>query len=736
MKFRDRISAAYRAFKGAGGELYDRITGHDSDTYGPAEYGNYLLTSNAVYTCATLRADAISSVPIHAYELDENGKQARINEGEAVRLLKKVNPYWTMNRLVNMTELCLSIWGRAFWFVERDGANNKGKPKEIWWAKPTQVKIFPDPANYIKGFAYYPISGGEPIWFDPWEVVWFRYPNPLDEFSGLAPLAAARLAADLAEGASKSNLNLYKQGYQIGGWVVPPKGTTLTKEQATELEAKIDKRFKGVDKAHRWGVFRFEADMRAAAVTPKDAEYLGSLEWSLEETARAYKIPLDMVGGQRTYENVKASDRAFWMRAMLPEASFLESELNEQYLPMFGSGAPDLVAFDRKAIPALQDDETETWEREQGQIQVGAITINEWRDGQGLEPVEWGSEWWAPMTVAPVGTASITSGEGDGRQVYLLPSNGNTPGIADRFVLGAGSNGSKRAVEYGSQEHERIYKRFERRSRRWEREVGEVVAKLFERLQDSILDRMRSRESIPEDWDPYNRPEWIKKFRIGIRPILSEIVEDAGETEMDQLDEIVNERGARQDESGTITLDFKMDLPEVRRFLERQAQRFAVEVEETTWEALKASLQSGFDEGDQMIKLMSRVEDVMAHRIRSSSETIARSETLTALNGGAFEAYKQSGVVEKKAWLAGLDDRTRANHIEAHRTYQTSPIPLDEDFKVGAGSGPHPGEIGVAEEDINCRCSIQPIVNLEFRSVTLQNQAAGILHKLQRINGG
>lgn len=83
-----------------------------------------------------------------------------------------------------------------------------------------------------------------------------------------------------------------------GGLVVPQENVEFTPEQARELEGDLDRRFKGKDKAHRWGVLRFQAKIEGNAVTPKDAEFLGALEWSLEEVARAYHIPLDIVGGQ------------------------------------------------------------------------------------------------------------------------------------------------------------------------------------------------------------------------------------------------------------------------------------------------------------------------------------------------------------------------------------------------------------------------------------------------------
>jgi HK97 family phage portal protein len=146
-----------------------------------------------------------------------------------------------------------------------------------------------------------------PIAYEPAEVVAFRYPNPANQWRGLSPLAAARLSADSASAALQSNRNIFANGIQLGGIVSPKNGVLLSPEQAKELETDLSRRFNGVDKAHRWGVMRAEVDVKQVGVTPKDAEFLGLLRWSLEDVCRAYSVPLDMVGGQRTYENLDAA---------------------------------------------------------------------------------------------------------------------------------------------------------------------------------------------------------------------------------------------------------------------------------------------------------------------------------------------------------------------------------------------------------------------------------------------
>jgi HK97 family phage portal protein len=581
--------------------------------------------------------------------------------------------------------------------------------------KPDRVKVYPHPTQYVRGFGYQPVSGGPEIWFDPDEIIWMRFPNPLDEFSGLSPLAAARLAADLASGAAKSNLYLFKQGYQAGGIVMPPKGSTLTPEQAVELEASLDKRFKGVDKAHRWGVMRFETELKSLSVTPKDAEFLGTLTWSLEEVARAYKVPLDMIGGQRTYENVQAAERAFWYRTMEPESRFITSELVEQLLPMFGrssigtqSAGIDLIEFDLSRVPILQDAESEKWTRAREQIEVGAITVNEWRKDVGMEPVKWGDVWWAPGTVMPVEDAE-------------LPEAPETVMPEDKDLNAKESKESKdakeersysaRIIELNGEEHQRLWRKFERFSKKWERKVGAETAAMFRRQEESVVARLKEEKALtpspsPEGRggralsdvadDPFNKAEWVKKFRVMMRLLLAELVEEVGTEALEALG---------------LTIGFVVKQPLVQRFIERQAQRFAVEVNATTWDALKESLSAGLEAGEEMPKLVDRVGEVMGDRIRSSEEVIARTEVNRAANGGTLEAWKQSGVVEKKSWLSALlPDRTRDSHVEAHVRYQATPIPIDEDFEVGSGRGPCPGMMGVAEEDINCLCTMTAVV--------------------------
>lgn len=396
-------------------EWGDEAWGHDKTEYAPEIYGSYITSSNAVYTCATLRASLLASLPIKIYRRNRAKERVEVERGPLVDLLGKVNPWWTRWRLMYMSELTLCLWGEATWALER-GKSGRGAPREIWWARPDRMSILPDPVKYIKGFLYEPLNGSADIAFEPQEVIWIPYPNPLDEYAGLSPLAAARGSADYATEAVRANTNLFRAGLQIGGMIMPPKEShrELTAEQARELDAYFARRFQGQDKAHRWATLRHNYEVWEGGTTPKEADFLGGLNWSLEDVARAYKVPLDLVGGQRTYQNVEAALKALWAHCILPEAEFFATELTEKLLPMFPAQAGDEVAFDVSKVAALQEAEGDKWGRAMQQLEKGALTVNEWRDEVGKEAKPWGDVWWAPTTVTPVGGELAATAEGEG----------------------------------------------------------------------------------------------------------------------------------------------------------------------------------------------------------------------------------------------------------------------------------------------------------------------------------
>lgn len=435
----DRIEAqlpggrAWPVGQAALGTTVNPRLGHDDDRFSPESYGDYLATSNDIFSVVNLRAKKMGALQPLLFDQDGPDRQL-ITDGAVWERFHQPNPFWTFERLSRMDELCLSLWGESFWAMQlgRDGV-----PIEFWWMKPTRVRPVPDRNGYLAGFLYHPVDGGDPVPFTTDEVFWQRYPNPIDEFSPLAPLVAARLAADTSRAMMASNKNLFDQGMQPGG-VITPKDSgsgppvTFSPDQAEDLQRKFEERLKGVKNAHRWAVLRFDAQVKELSVSPKDAEFIAGLNMSLRQVCRAYGVPspLMMDLEHATLANVKEFDRMLWDHALVPDADFRAADIRLQVLPRF-PGVPTHMEWDFSKVPVLQDSQTAVWDRERGQLETGATTINEWRKAKGLPAVPWGDVWWAPVNKAQVADEAVTAPAANGAPA---PANADPGGATDRAL--------------------------------------------------------------------------------------------------------------------------------------------------------------------------------------------------------------------------------------------------------------------------------------------------------------
>lgn len=653
----------------------------------PTQYGDYIAKSVGVYACVTYRADNLAGLPFKVHTKDRQGNKQPVNAGPLVDLLERPNPHWTSDYLKYMTEASLGLWGEAFWILER-GEKGMAPPKEIWYAKPSNMRPIKDRDNYLAGYIYE--EGSVKIAFTPGEVVWFRYPDPRDIYGALSPIAAARLSIEMGHGALKSNKRIFDKGYQLAG-VISPKDDSArwSPEQTEALQKMLERRFSGADKAHSLAVLNQSLNVQSLGLSPKDAEFLGMMGWTLSDVCRVYRVPPPLVQDytRATYSNIEQAYKGFWTDAMTPEARMIGSTLTHQLAPAFGDGL--VIEVDLSNVSVLQEDRTELTDQALKWWGMG-VPLNRLLQvygphilPEGEQGFAWGNE---PGGPAPMGAANPEP----------VPGQADEADPAKRLGKGYVS----KAIALGSKEHEAVWKRFDRKAARHQAAFKALATDLMQRQAKAAVEGIKAGKAFfdavtKSTENPFDQEEWGAIFESEAMPLLEDVCADAGDATFSELG---------------LSLSFDVENPRVQRFIQARAQRFAEQVNETTWEALKVSIAEGLAAGEGIDEIAERVETEMEDRIRSSAETIARTEVIGALNGGALQAAIISDVVEGKAWLGTFDGRERDSHAEAHETYQANPIPLDEDFVVGGGVGPAPGQTGDAAEDINCRCTLTWVV--------------------------
>jgi len=170
---------------------------------------------------------------------------------------------------------------------------------------------------------------------------------------------------------------------------------------------------------------------------------------------------------------------------------------------------------------------------------------------------------------------------------------------------------------------------------------------------------------------------------------------------------VVAERGQEALAELALDLAFDVTAAEVSEWIAAKAARLVTNIDETTRGRLSTTLEEGTLANEGMGELVARVREVMAGR-KNDAATIARTETAGAYNFGTVEAWRESGVVEKKEWLTAGDEAVRDSHRDAEAQ---GAIALDAAFQVGDEMMDYPGDPrGSAGEVINCRCTLNPVV--------------------------
>ena len=137
----------------------------------------------------------------------------------------------------------------------------------------------------------------------------------------------------------------------------------------------------------------------------------------------------------------------------------------------------------------------------------------------------------------------------------------------------------------------------------------------------------------------------------------------------------------------------------------------SIGIAQTSANKMKGLIEKGLLDGDSVDEIARSIEQSSTFGIKRS-RIIARTESTKAINLASDQAYNTAqadGINIQKQWLSSRDDLVRDTHMELDG--QT--VGVNEMFVVPSNGnrGSSPSNFGIPSEDINCRCTVLPIVN-------------------------
>ena len=382
------LSAASRATQ-ADIMPQDRAFGVGAD-WAPTEYADYYARSPVVYAAIRTRADAISRVPWVVSRTAADGSRTAVGPlHPAQRLLDTPNGWLSGSELRKATEIHLCLWGRAFWAIE---PAESGLGLELWPLRPDRMTVIPGDGPtgpYIKGFLYRGLTADHA--YLPEEIAWFRLWNPLQDRTGLSPMAPMRLSADMAYAALSYNRNTLRKG-AIPDYILLA-DEELTDAAVEDFYRRWEARFSGPNQANRPGIASFIRDVKPLAFSNRDMEFLESLRWTVKDASRVFGVPETMLAELEfaTLANVDNMERSFWHTTVVPQLTMMSERITSSVLGNLGYQNL-IVAFDYTGIAPLNESGAARVARQTEFLDRGVVTINEVRRSYDQPPVSWGDE--------------------------------------------------------------------------------------------------------------------------------------------------------------------------------------------------------------------------------------------------------------------------------------------------------------------------------------------------------
>jgi HK97 family phage portal protein len=370
------------------------LTSFETQSSAYVDY-NTSLTVNAVWACVSLISDTVSALPVDAYI-----------RRDGIAYPYRPKPAWVNKPDVSMpsvafwqqTMISLLIDGNAFVRLFKD---NTGTVVNMVVLNPLNVHV----TRNALGQKFYTstVEGNKVLSNDEMLHISGSIIMP-GEFRGKSPIDTLKENIGLAISLESFAARFFGQGTLTQGVIEYP--GSLTAEQAENLARSFDRQHKGFRKAHKTGILSGGASFKPTTIANDQAQMLDSRRLAVEDVARAYRVPTDMIGlnnGGQSYNSVEAKNIAFLTHTLRPWLAKLE----DAFSTLLVDGA--YLAFSTDDL--LRGDYATRIEGYSKLLQNGVLSTNEVRRKENMRPIEGGDVVRVPLTNININAASLNEDE-------------------------------------------------------------------------------------------------------------------------------------------------------------------------------------------------------------------------------------------------------------------------------------------------------------------------------------
>jgi HK97 family phage portal protein len=361
----------------------------------PFQQQDYLNAHQALtlptYTaCVRNIAEDVAKLPLIVYEDDGEGEKRRLTTDPLYRLLHDApNPEQSALAFVEAIVSNAVGWGNGYAEIVTDGT---GEARELWILNPDRTT----PRRTEGGALFYEYRqpDGTAAALPP-ERVLHVHGLAFDGIVGYTPaqLFARSLQAHSAQRDFAGAF--YVNGAAPSALLKHP--GKLTPAAHEQLRREWESMHQGPDRAGRTAILEEGMDLVPITINPRDAQFLETARFGIEDIARMFRMPPHMVGdlSRGTFSNIEHLSIEYVTNTLLAWIRRLETALRRSVLAVRGPGVYAEVLIEG----ALRGDTKSRYDAYAVGRQWGWLSSNDIRRLENMPPVEGGDTYLQPLNM-------------------------------------------------------------------------------------------------------------------------------------------------------------------------------------------------------------------------------------------------------------------------------------------------------------------------------------------------
>jgi len=686
--------------------------------------------------CVRVICDKIASLPwILEKRIIKNGDESwdAVNDHPVLDALEYPNEWTDEDELKKHIVQSYLLCGKAHIFILRGGLSYELWPMSSW-----QMRIVYDANKYPVKYKRTDEKGSI-HYFDKEEIIHLKNYDMTDPFEGGNALSGAKDQILSNRYAVEYNKKFFKNGATYSMLFTQDGIVGMDPDQQAEFLDDIDTNHSSIDNSYKSGILPPGVKPFQASPTIKDMTFEVLYKLNREQILGWFGVPPTEAGVLEfaTYANALSEKRSFWENRLNPFRRTIERGITRQFLwPIIGNREMRL-RLDTSNIGALQDDKEIDYRCATSGYGSGIITLNEARAMVNHPAIDGGDEFKRPEP----SIMDYLNSEDDDDDDNSQDDEGDNKNIRNyrhsiilKNNLGAHENKKssgmpirdfvKKTQELYLSSREAPYskilgKYFKEQSTRILTNIKDTLSNSYYRRD--LLDAIKCMDEQYEIMEE-NRLR-MKSGNVLLKeiPVLtpSEIFKLAEENEIWEaigrpyIDGAYKKAGGRIGRLAGIHFSFDVNNPMVTESINRLVNRSKY-FNNYSFKKIKDILHDAYDNGLSAEQLRRSIQDQYEHWVnpagldQSRAMTIARTEMVAVVNGGADRGMKQAqdlGLIEGKEWVATFDGDTRDPHGQADGEV----VSAYGYFEIDGEKLEYPGDPnGSVGNTANCRCSVIP----------------------------